>query len=48
VINLPLIPAKAGTQIIKLAFRRLTHNSSYPDRLAPDDLGPGLRRDERI
>jgi hypothetical protein len=48
VINLPLIPAKAGTQIIELAASQLTHNSSSPDRLAPYDLGPGLRRDERI
>ena len=44
----PLKPENPGTQIIKLAACPLTHNSSLPDRSATYDLGPGLRRDERI
>ena len=46
--ELPLIPANAGTQITGLAAGRLTHNHSLPDCYAPSDLGPGIRRDERI
>ncbi len=46
--RLPLIPVNAETQIIRLAASQSTHNSSFPDRPAPYDLGPGIRRDERI
>jgi hypothetical protein len=38
---LPLIPAKAGTQI-QLRTRDIWNRSQ------PYDLGPGLRRDERV
>ncbi len=38
---LPLIPAKAGTQIQPQRF-------GYISQVRPYDLGPGLRRDERV
>jgi hypothetical protein len=37
----PLIPAQAGTQIQPRAFRTILNLCAY-------ELGPGLRRDERI
>ena len=42
----PLIPAKAGTQIVGLAGG--TGSIANLQAAAPYDLGPGLRRDERM
>ncbi len=42
----PLIPAKAGTQMTKLSPTTASAPESGDDQ--PYDLGPGLRRDERL
>lgn len=44
---IPLTPAKAGAQIVWRRPLALIHNASPADP-EPYDLGPGLRRDERI
>ncbi len=44
--QIPLIPANAGTQILR---RRVQQKGSFSisARIQPFDLGPGIRRDER-
>jgi hypothetical protein len=42
----PLIPANAGTQMTKRRSRLVFQN--IDPTFAPYDLGPGIRRDERI
>ncbi len=45
----PLIPAHAGIQIVgREAGRSGADQGSTPEAVEPSDLGPGLRRDERI
>jgi hypothetical protein len=43
--SIPLIPAKAGTQIGGL--RQCKYIPNNIEGVEPYDLGPGLRRDER-
>jgi len=44
--NFPVIPANAGTQIIKRLGWKAGDANFRP--AAPYDLGPGIRRDERM
>jgi hypothetical protein len=46
-IQNPLIPAKAGTQLAG-SEAVSTNSAPFQPALALGDLGPGLRRDERL
>jgi hypothetical protein len=46
-ISLPLIPAKAGTQLFVTGDRWDCARCADPNAASPKALGPGFRRDER-